>query len=96
MARPAFITLKRFVCHSTSDFTGSDDVIGVMGPAKFAIGSFAAGDDRALDINKVIPEGVSVLEIIETDVTGNDTIGTIQLTEDAVDVLDAVLREEAL
>ena len=82
MSRPAFITVKRFVCHSTSDFTGSDDVVGVMGPAKFTIGSFAAGDDVALDINNVVPVGARVLDIIETDVTGDDAIGTISLTED--------------
>jgi hypothetical protein len=48
MARPGFLTIKRLVCHSTSDFTGSDDVFGVMGPVRFKIGSFTAGSDSKI------------------------------------------------
>lgn len=80
MARPAFLTIKRFVCNAINDFTGSDDVIGVLGPVRFNIGSFAAGDDRTLDISQIVPVGESTLRIVEGDVVGDDDIGTIDLT----------------
>jgi len=57
-------------------------VIGVTGPTKFTIGAFAAGEDRPLNISATVPEGVNVLRIIETDLTGDDLIGTIDLTAD--------------
>jgi hypothetical protein len=82
MARPAFLTIKRFVCNATNDFTGSDDVVGVMGPARFTIGSFAAGDDIPLEINQVVPVGESALRIVETDLVGDDDIGSIDLKVD--------------
>lgn len=97
MSQPAFIIIKGFTCHSTNDFTGSDDVVGVMGPDKFVIGSFRAGDAVDLDINRIVPVGVTVLQIIETDdVSGDDDIGTIDLTEDMdVEVTRSVLGDDA-
>ncbi len=85
MTRPAFLTIKRLICHSTNDLTGSDDVIGVMGPVRFPIGSFTAGNDFNLDVNQVVPAGEVLLRIVETDLTGDDDIGVIDLTE----VMDA-------
>jgi hypothetical protein len=80
MSRPAFLTIKHFVSNSTNDFTGSDDVVGVMGPLRFTIGSFAAGDDKQLDISQLVPVGESTRRIVETDLTGDDDIGSIDLT----------------
>ena len=81
MARPAFLTIKRLICHSTNDLTGSDDVFGVLGPVRFSIGSFTAGNDFNLDINQVVPAGEVFLRIVESDLTGDDDIGVIDLTE---------------
>jgi hypothetical protein len=82
MSRPAFLEVTRFACHSTNDVTGSDDVVGVMGPRTFSIGAFTAGDERALSISLIVPQGVSTLRIVELDLSGNDLIGTIDLTAD--------------
>lgn len=60
MSEPTFLVIKRFVCNSTSDLTGSDDVVGVMGPHRFAIGSFEAGKAADLDIQENVPVGVRV------------------------------------
>jgi|SRR4051812_13718252 hypothetical protein len=96
MSEPTFLTIKRFVCHSTSDFTGSDDVVGVMGPRTFVIGSFEAGKVADLDIQENVPVGVRVLKIIERDLTGDDVIGTIDLTQDMdVDVTRNVRGDDA-
>lgn len=81
MSKPAFLTIKRVKCYSINDYTGSDDLVGVMGPIRFRIGSFAPGDDHSLDINQIVPAGEFYLGIVETDVTGDDDIGLIDLSE---------------
>jgi hypothetical protein len=81
MARPWHLTIKRLRCYSTNDYTGSDDLFGVMGPVRFPIGSFTAGNDYNLDISQVVPAGEFYLRIVEADPTGDDDIGVIDLTE---------------
>lgn len=81
MSRPAFLTIKRVKCFSINDYTGCDDLFGVMGPVRFRIGSFAPGDDRSLDVNQIVPSGEFYLKIVEDDVTGDDELGLIDLSE---------------
>ena len=52
-----------------------------MGPVQFRIRSFAAGDEASLNVNHVVPAGEVFLKIVEADVTGDDDIGIIDLTE---------------
>jgi hypothetical protein len=40
------------------------------------------GQAADVDIHRVVPVGATVLEIIESDLTGDDAIGTIDLTQD--------------
>ena len=79
--QPFSVTIKRVKCFSTNDLTGSDDLAGVMGPVRFRIGSFQAGDEVGLNISQVVPAGEVFLKIIEEDVTGDDDIGFLDLTE---------------
>ncbi|MER9231606.1 hypothetical protein NKI56_05785 [Mesorhizobium sp. M0622] len=78
--RPYSLNISRIKCHSTNDYTGSDDLVGVMGPVRFPIGSFTPGNDYNLDINQVVPAGEFYLNIIETDLSGDDEIGMIDLS----------------
>jgi hypothetical protein len=79
--QPFRVTIKRVKCFSTNDLTGSDDLVGVMGPVRFRIGSFAKGDEVGLNISRIVPAGEFFLKIVEEDVTGDDDIGFIDLTE---------------
>lgn len=79
--RPFSVTIKHVKCFSTNDLTGSDDLVGVIGPVRFRIGSFAAGDEVSLDVGHVVPAGEVFLKIVEDDLTGDDDIGLIDLTE---------------
>ncbi|MBP1845888.1 hypothetical protein J2046_004162 [Rhizobium petrolearium] len=81
MSRPAFLTIKHVKCYSINDYTGSDDLFGVMGPVRFRIGSFSPGDDRSVEINQIVPSGEFYLRIIEDDATGDDELGLIDLSE---------------
>jgi hypothetical protein len=85
MSRPAFVTIKHVKCYSINDYTGSDDLFGVLGPVRFRIGSFAPGDEHSMDLTQIVPAGEFYLKIVEDDVTGDDDIGYIDLTE----VMDA-------
>ncbi|MER9636969.1 hypothetical protein [Mesorhizobium sp. M0228] len=78
--RPYSLNISRIKCHSTNDYTGSDDLVGVMGPVRFPIGSFAPGNDYNLDIKQIVPAGEFYLNIIETDLSGDDEIGMIDLS----------------
>ena len=84
--QPQFVTLIDIECVSTDDLTGDDQLIGRFGnltAIDFIIGQFnsAPGKKVVLDINKNVPVGVTTLQIIEQDLTGDDLIGTINLTE---------------
>lgn len=79
VTRPYRVTIKRIKCHSTNDYTGSDDLYGVLGNNRFDIGSFTAGDDRELEISQLVPAGVVDLFFKERDVTGDNLIGQISL-----------------
>ncbi|WP_377259613.1 hypothetical protein [Rhizobium puerariae] len=81
MSRPAFVTIKRVKCYAINDYTGSDNLYGVIGPVRFRIGSFAPGDDYRLDITQVVPFGEFHLTIVEADVTGDDEIGSVNLSD---------------
>src|SRR5215216_4294126 len=79
--RPYSLNISRIKCHSTNDYSGSDDLVGVMGAVRFPIGSFTPGNDYNLDIQQVVPAGELLLNIVETDALGDDDIGMIDLSE---------------
>lgn len=81
MSRPYHLTIKRVRCHATDDYTGSDDLYGVVGPVRFRIGSFAPGDDHRLEIGQIVPSGEFHLRIMDEDLTGDDEIGLIDLAQ---------------
>jgi hypothetical protein len=78
--RPYSLNISRIKCHSINDYTGSDDLVGVMGPVRFPLGSFAPGNDYNLDINQIVPAGEFYLNVVETDLSGDDDIGMIDLS----------------
>jgi hypothetical protein len=83
MSHPFTLKLEKITCHATEDFVGSDDLVGVMGPDRFSIGAFKAGESRALDLERTIPRGVGTLEIFEGDVIGpDDALLSIDLTRE--------------
>jgi hypothetical protein len=65
-----------------NDYTGSDDLNGVMGPLRFPIGSFTVGSESSAEIYRIIPVNEIYLKIFESDTTGDDEIGTINLAEE--------------
>ena len=79
--RPYSLNISGIKCHSTNDYTGSDDLVGVIGPVRFPIGSFTPGNDYNLDIHQIIPAGEFYLNIVETDPSGDDDIGMIDLSQ---------------
>ena len=84
--KPQFITLIEIECVSTDDLTGNDQLIGRFGDlqgADFSIGQFNSnpGNKNALGIEKIVPVGITSLQIIEQDTTGDDLVGTINLAE---------------
>jgi hypothetical protein len=84
--QPQFITLIDIECVSTDDLTGDDQLIGRFGNLQatdFSIGQFnsAPGTKVALDIQATVPVGITTIQIIEQDLTGDDLIGIINLTE---------------
>ena len=78
---PGFLMINRFVCNTTNELVGADDVKGVMGAFRFNIGKFSKGDDRELNMSWMVPDGETLLRIIESDLIGDDEIGTIDLTQ---------------
>lgn len=83
MPRPFHLNITHVACHSTNDYTGSDDLVGLMGPRRFTIGSFVAGRDLSLEISELVPTGELYLTILEADTLGSDDeIGTIDLSRD--------------
>ncbi len=85
MSKPYSVNITRVKCNATNDYTGQDDLYGAIGQIRFNIGTFPAGGDYAMDINQVVPVGERILTIMERDVTGDDIIGYIDLSE----VMDA-------
>jgi hypothetical protein len=83
MAHPAFLQLNTVTCNSTEDLVGSDDIIGVMGADRFAIGSFSGPEQRQVNIVRPIVAGITTLRIIETDlIDPDDELGVIDLSQD--------------
>jgi len=83
--QPQFITLIDIECISTDDLTGDDQLIGRFSDLQatdFAIGQFNSdsGNKVALNIQAIVPVDITTLQIIEKDLTGDDLIGTINLT----------------
>lgn len=78
--RPFSVTISRVKCFSINDFTGSDDLVGEIGPVRFDIGSFTPGNDFNVDVNQVVPAGEFFLRILEKDIGGDDEIGIIDLS----------------
>jgi hypothetical protein len=83
MSRPSFLTLSTITCLETEDFTGSDDLVGVMGNDRFAFGRFAAQESYDIGVTRPIDEGVTELSIVEVDdIDPDDELITIDLTQD--------------
>jgi hypothetical protein len=98
--QPQFITLTNIECISTDDLTGDDQLIGRFGNLQandFAIGQFnsAPGIKVALNIEKIVPIGITVLQIIEQDLTGDDLIGTLDLTKNMSVENEVTLRNDS-
>lgn len=84
--RPEFIMLIDIECISVDDWTGDDELIGRFDDLQatdFIIGQFNPdpGNKIALNIEAIVPIGVTTLQIIEKDLMGDDLIGTINLAE---------------
>jgi hypothetical protein len=83
MVVPSFLELNTVVCRATEDLTGSDDIVGILGGQRIAIGRFAGPERREVNISRAIVAGVTTLRIIEVDdFDPDDVLGTIQLTQD--------------
>jgi hypothetical protein len=73
-------------CIKTNDLTGNDELVGRfdnLSAADFQIGIFNCypGNKQDLNMQIIIPVGATTLNIIEKDLTGDDLLGTINLTE---------------
>jgi hypothetical protein len=73
--QPQFITLIDIECVSTDDLTGDDQLIGRFGNLQatdFTIGQFnsAPGNKVALNVQAIVPVGITTLQIIEQDLRG--------------------------
>ncbi len=84
--QPQFLKLINIECLATDDLTGNDELIGRFGDlaaTDFRIGQFNPdpGNKVDLDIQKIVPVGITTLKIIERDLTGDDLVGTIDLSE---------------
>lgn len=79
----AMLQLNTVTCHATDDSVGSDELVGVMGPARFSIGRFADGESKNLGLQQIVPAGVGTLQIIEKEAVGsNDLLASIDLMKD--------------
>lgn len=98
--QPQFIRLIGIECISTDDLTGDDQLIGRFGNLQandFSIGHFnsAPGSKVALNIEAIVPVDITTLQIIEQDLTGDDLIGTINLTENMSVENEVTLRNDS-
>lgn len=82
MSHPSFLTIRRVACEATEDLIGSDDLAGVIGLDRFTIGRFNDGESANLDLRRAIAPGSTTLKILEEDFEGDDTLTTIDLTQD--------------
>lgn len=83
MAQLGFLLIDSVTCEATEDFTGRDTLIGVLGSTRFPIGSFTEGQTRILNIEQIVPAGVSTLKLFEEDlIDADDLIASIDLTEE--------------
>ncbi len=95
-----FITLINIECVSTDDLTESDELIGRFGDllaTDFHIGQFNSSPGNKVDLNiqAIVPTGITNLNIIEKDLTGDDLIGTINLTEKMSVENEVTLRNDS-
>jgi hypothetical protein len=97
MAHPSFLSLKTITCLKTEDFTGSDELVGVLGNDRFSIGKFTAGTTRDVGIERIITPGVTELTIVEADALDpDDVLIAIDLTQDMdTDRVVGILNEGA-
>src|SRR4051812_36114739 len=83
MSHPSFLTLSTITCLATEDFTGSDDLVGIMVNDRFPIGRFAEQDSFDVGITRNIVQGVTELTIVEVnEFDPDDELITIDLTQD--------------
>jgi hypothetical protein len=83
MAQMQFITIISVECVTMDDMLGEDAIIGKFDkiPNHFEIGKFTAGKRNEVGIGMSIPVQSDRLDILETDFTGDDLIGSIDLNE---------------
>jgi hypothetical protein len=82
MPRLSSLKLGLVTCIATNDFTGADDLVGVLGADRFSIGEFEAGSSFDVGIERPIAPGVTELTILEADVIEDDVLAAIDLTQD--------------
>jgi tetrahydromethanopterin S-methyltransferase subunit F len=82
MPRPSLIRIGVVTCIATDDLTGSDTLVAQIGGDRVFIGDFVAGDSRDVGVEASIAPGVTKLTILVEDLTGNDELITIDLTQD--------------
>lgn len=82
MSKPGFLQLKSVKCEATEDIVGSDDLYGLLGTRQFEIGSFVQGQEATLDLEIVVPPGVTTLQVFERDIDPNDLLGEVDLAQE--------------
>jgi len=93
MSHPSFLSLNTITCLATQSLTGSDNLVGIMGNDRFAIGRFNQNDTINVGINRPIVAGVTELTILNDP---DDTLATFDLTKDMdVDRLVGIFASRA-
>jgi hypothetical protein len=93
MSHPFFLSLNTITCLATQNSTGSDDLVGIMGNDRFAIGRFKENDIINVGINRPIAPGVTELTILNDP---DDTLIKVDLTNDMdVDRVVGILASRA-
>ena|SRR5450755_790906 len=82
MSHPSFLILQSISCLQTDALLGSDTLFGMLGPQRFDIGDFSAGDSRDLNIQRPISPGVTQWMIMVSGITGDTVLITIDLLQD--------------
>ena len=93
---PALLLITKVTCNATDDYTGSDDLVGLLGSYRFKIGSFRAGVTIEPMLEQPIPAGVTEFVVLESDLTGDDELLRVDLGESTdIDRIVGVMGTDA-
>jgi len=81
MAHPSLLTIGTVTCLATDDLLGRDELVGQLGADRFSIGRFNAGDTIEAAVSRPIASGVDTLVISEADLTGDNELIRVDLTQ---------------